>query len=182
VKTFWIRRISVLSMLLQFLCPAIASEVGEWQLHTKGLGRITIGMTVEEAGKVSNVKFEQFGLPTVAATFCTYYRGKLATGEIQMRVIKDRIDRIEVSSPGFSTLSGIRVGDPIERVKQIYGKSLSVEPHHYLADQGVLLMVLGPYGNKQTRYGVSFTASPEKGVMEIWVGWYEGIRESEGCS
>jgi hypothetical protein len=43
-------------------------------------------------------------------------------------------------------------------------------------------MVLGPYTVSGDAYGVAFVASPSKGVTEIRVGRYAGIRESEGCS
>jgi hypothetical protein len=178
----WSRHLVAVGILLQCSSLAFASEDIGWRLHSKGLGPIAIGMTIEEASKVSNVQFEPFGLPPEPATFCTYYRGTLAGQTIQMRVIEDRIDRIEVSVPDFATLSGVKVGDSIGHVKHVYGKALSVEPHHYLADQGVVLMVLGPYGNKETGYGVAFTASSDKGVTDIWVGRYRGIRESEGCN
>jgi len=159
-----------------------ASDSSQWRLHARGIGHLVIGMTLEEASKVTDAQFSQVGPPPEPDTFCTYFSGQLAGQEVRMRVIKGRIDRIEVSSPVFLTLSGITIGDSIERVKQVYGKALSVEPHHYLGDQGVVLMILGPYGSPQTGYGVAFTASPKKGVTEIRVGWYKGIRESEGCS
>lgn len=169
-------------MLLQSVPPVSASDSSGWRLHANGLGPITVGMTIGEASKVSEVQFEQFGLPPEPATFCTYYRGELVGHVVALRVIEDRIDRIEVSDSGFATLSGVKVGDAIEHVKHVYGGALSVEPHHYLADQGVVLMVLGPYGNGETETGIAFTASSDRGVTAIWVGRYSGIRESEGCS
>jgi hypothetical protein len=169
-------------MLLQSLSLAFASDGNGWRLHSNGLGPIAVGMTIGEASKVSEVRFEQSGSPPEPATFCTYYRGGLAGQVIAMRVIEDRIDRIEVSDSSFATLSGVKVGDSIEHVQRVYGRALSVEPHHYLADQGVVLMVLGPYGSGETGTGVAFTASSDKGVTAIWVGRYSGIRESEGCS
>ena len=158
------------------------STISALHIHAKGLGPLVVGMTVREARALPGVQLDQTGPQPVPDTFCTYYRVRISDQEVKARVIKDRIDRIEVSSPKFSTVGGIRIGDSIDRVKVVYGKKVSIEPHHYLWDQGVVLMVLGPYGNQQNGYGVAFTASPEKGVTEIWVGWYQGIRESEGCS
>jgi hypothetical protein len=43
-------------------------------------------------------------------------------------------------------------------------------------------MVLGPYAIAGAAYGMTFVASPDRGVTEIWAGRYEGIRESEGCA
>lgn len=73
------------------------------------------------------------------------------------------------------------VGDLIERVKPVHGRNISVEPHHYLWDQGFVLMVLGPYQIEGLAYGITFVASPVKGVTEIWAGRYDEIRQSEGC-
>lgn len=182
MSRFGSRRLVAVSVLLQCVAPVFASAGSGWRLHAQGLGPIAIGMTIGEASQAAKVQFEQFGLPLEPANFCTYYRGNLAGQEIRMRVIEERIDRIEVSAPGFCMSSGVKAGDSIDHVKHVYGKALSVEPHHFLADQGVVLMVLGPYGNEETGYGVAFTASADKGVTEIWVGRYRGIRESEGCT
>jgi hypothetical protein len=56
-----------------------------------------------------------------------------------------------------------------------------VEPHHYLWNQGFVLMVLGPFEIEGLAYGVAFVASPVRGVTEIWAGRYDEIRQSEGC-
>ena len=139
-------------------------------------------MTVAEASGITGIQLEQVGPLPEADTFCTYFNAKILGQLVRARVIQNRIDRIEISSPAFPTLSGIAVGDSIERVKSAYGKSVSVEPHKYLWERGVVLIVLGPFVSRGQKYGVSFTASPDKGVTEIWVGWFEGIRESEGCA
>jgi hypothetical protein len=172
--------VALTSLLLTATSPA--SGLSAWRLHARGLGRLVVGMTVSEANTISSAQFELAGSPPEPSASCAYYSGRLADREVLLRVIDGRIDRIEVSSQGIMTVSGIAVGDSIERVREVYGSALSVEPHHYLGHQGVVLMVLGPYGSPQTGYGVAFTASPKTGVMEIRVGWYKGIRESEGCS
>jgi hypothetical protein len=139
-------------------------------------------MTMAQARQLPGVQLEELGPPSVPANYCTYFQGRLAGEEFRVRVMRDRVDRIEVSSPGFRTLSGIGVGDPIDRVKSAYGGRIAVEPHHYLRDQGYVLMVLGPYTISGDAYGVAFVASPSKGVTEVWAGKYTGIRESEGCT
>jgi hypothetical protein len=154
---------------------------GEWRLHARGLGRLTVGMTLAQARGFPGVRLEQVGPPPVAATYCTYYVGRVGGEEFRVRVRMDRVDRIEVSSPGFRTLSGVAVGDTIERVKATYAR-ITVEPHHYRWDRGDTLMVLGPYEISGDAYGMAFVASPERGVTEIWAGRYGGIRESEGCT
>lgn len=153
----------------------------DWSLHARGLGRLTVGMSLDEVRRTADVQLEQIGPPPVPADYCTYYRARLASKEFRVRVMMNQVNRIELRSPGFRTRSGIAVGDSIERVKAVYGKNISLEPHHYLWDQGFVLMVLGPYEIEGLAYGVAFVASPVKGVTEIWAGRYDEIRQSEGC-
>jgi hypothetical protein len=143
---------------------------------------MTVGLTLTQARQLPGIQLEAIGPPPVPATYCTYFRARLDGQEFRVRVVRDWVDRIEVSSPGFRTLSGIGVGDSIDRVKAAYGGRIAVEPHHYLWDQGYVLMVLGPYTISGDAYGVAFAASPSKGVTEIWAGKYANIRESEGCT
>jgi hypothetical protein len=123
----------------------------------------------------------RFGPPPVPADYCTYYRARVASKEFHVRVMRNHVNRLELWSPGFRARSGIAVRDSIERVKAVYGKNISVEPHHYLWDQGFVLMVLGPYEIAGPAYGVAFVASPVIGVTQIWAGRYDEIRQSEGC-
>ena len=162
--------------------PASTAEESEWRIHARGLGRLTVGMTMAHARQLPGIQLEELGPPPVPANYCTYFRVRLAGQESRVRAMRDRVDRIEVSSPGFRTLSGIGVGDSIDRVKAAYGERIAIEPHHYLWDRGYVLMVLGPYTISGDAYGVAFVASPSKGVTEIWAGRYANIRESEGCT
>jgi len=162
--------------------PASTAAELEWRIHARGLGRLTVGMTMAQARQLPGIQLEELGPRPVPANYCTYFRVRLVGQECRVRVMRDRVDRIEVSSPGFRTLSGIGVGDSIDRVKAAYTERIAVESHHYLWDRGYVLMVLGPYTISGDAYGVAFVASPSKGVTEIWVGRYTGIRESEGCT
>ena len=153
----------------------------DWSLHARGLERLTVGMSMDEVRRTAGIQLEQIGPPPVPADYCTYYRATLASKEFHIRVMMNQVNRLELWSPGFRTRSSIAVGDSIERVKAVYGKNISVEPHHYLWDQGFVLMVLGPYEIDGIAYGVAFVASPAKGVTEIWAGRYDEIRQSEGC-
>ncbi len=153
----------------------------DWSLHARGLGRLTVGMSLDAVRRTAGVQLEEIGPPPVPANFCTYYRARLASNEFHIRVMMDQVNRLELWSAGIRTGSGIAVGDSIERVKAVHGNDLSIEPHHYLWEQGVVLMVLGPYQIEGQAYGVAFVASPAKGVTQIWAGRYDEIRQSEGC-
>jgi hypothetical protein len=162
--------------------PASTAAELEWRIHARGLGRLTVGMTMAQARQLPGLQLEEFGPPPVPADYCTYFRVRLAGQECRLRVMRDRVDRIEVSSPGFRTLGGIGVGDSIDRVKAVYRGRIAVESHHYLWDRGYVLLVLGPYTISGDEYGVALVASPSEGVTEIRAGRYAGIRESEGCT
>jgi hypothetical protein len=138
-------------------------------------------MSLDDVRRTAGLQLEQIGPPPVPENYCTYYRATLASQEFHIRVMMNQVNRLELWSPGFRTRSGIAVGDSIERVKAVYGENISVEPHHYLWDQGLVLVVLGPYEIEGLAYGVAFVASPVKGVTHIWAGRYDEIRQSEGC-
>jgi hypothetical protein len=138
-------------------------------------------MSLDEVRRTAGIQLEQIGPPPVLANYCTYYRARLAGKEFHVRVTMNQVNRIELRSPGFRTRGGIAVGDSIERVKAVHGKDISLEAHHYLWDQGFVLMVLGPYDIEGLAYGFAFVASPVKGVTQIWAGRYDEIRQSEGC-
>jgi hypothetical protein len=138
-------------------------------------------MSLDEARQLAGIQLEQEGPPAVPADYCTYFRARLAGREFHIRVTMNRVSRVELWSPGFRTTTGLAVGDSIEQVRTVYGKNISVEPHHYLWDQGIVLMVLGPYGIDGLEYGIAFVASPVKGITKVWASRYEEIRQSEGC-
>jgi len=181
---FW-QVVVILAAAVQLCAGAVPASTAaelEWRIHARGLGRLTVGMTMAQARQLPGLQLEELGPRPVPADYCTYFRGRLAGQEFRVRVMRDRVDRIEVSSPGFRTLSGVGVGDSIARAKAAYGDRIAVEPHHSLWDRGYVLMVLGPYTISGDAYGVAFVASPSKGVTEIRAGRYTGIRESEGCT
>ena len=103
-----------------------------------------------------------------------------AATPVRIRVTDDRVDRIEVESGGFATPSGIRVGDPIARVREIYGSQAIEEPHHYLWDRGVVHIVIGPHIIESEDYAIAVIGSEGTGVTEIWSSRHRNIRESEG--
>jgi len=153
----------------------------DWSLHPQGLGRLTVGMSLDEVRRTAGIQLEQIGPPPVPVDYCTYYRARLASKEFYVRVMMNQVNRLELRSPDFRTRSDIAVGDLIQRVKAVHGRNISVEPHHYLWDQGFVLMALGQYEIEGLAYGIAFVASPVKGVTEIWAGRYDEIRQSEGC-
>jgi len=156
-------------------------STSDWSVHARGLGRLMVGMSLDEARQLAGMQLEQEGAPPVPADYCAYYRARVAGKEFHLRTMMNQVNRIEVWSPGFRTRSGVSVGDSIERVKAAHGTELSVEPHHYLWDRDFVLMVLGPHEIDGFAYGVAFVASPVRGVTKVWAGRYDEIRQSEGC-
>jgi hypothetical protein len=183
------RRLRAIALLLAatlpwlqgWAAPVPAAAQGQWQLHARGFGPLTVGMPLGDARALPGVQLEALGPPPVADTWCTYYLGRVDSGEFRVRVMKDLVDRIEVEAPGIRTLSGVAVGDSVERVKRAYADRLTVEPHHSLWGQGYLMMVAGPFRVSGEDYAVTLVGSPQKGVTAIWAGRLESARESEGC-
>jgi hypothetical protein len=155
-----------------------------WRIHAKGLGPIQIDMPIGVVAQRAGVRVSPIGVVEASDRFgssCNYYSVDVPGQKVHIRVTNDRVDRIEVESKGFATLSGIRAGDPIARVREIYRSKASEEPHHYLWDRGVVHIVVGPFAIENEAYALAFIGSKRTGVTAIWSSRYSNIRESEGC-
>lgn len=86
-----------------------------------------------------------------------------------------KITRIVISNPRIQTLSGAKVGDSTERLKQLFGGRLEIEQHKY-DDEGYYYFVW----EQGKRYGVKFEIGGNK-VTDIYAG-DDSIRYVEGCA
>ena len=162
----------------------LAQAADSWRIHANGLGPIQIGMPIGVVARRAGAPVLPIGVVEAPDRFrssCNYYSVDVPGQTVRIRVANDLVDRIEVESKGFATQSGIRVGDPIARVREIYGSKASEEPHHYLWNRGVVHIVVGPFVIENEAYAVAFIGSKRTGVTAIWSSRHRNIRESEGC-
>lgn len=85
--------------------------------------------------------------------------------------------RFDVSAPGIKTLSRLSVGDTEARVMEVFGRSVKVTPHKYLAPDRNYLTIWS--SNRQS--AVRFEAHLGK-VTSFYAGRVPEVGYVEGCS
>ena len=128
-----------------FLAGALLAGAGtasadDWRITTAGYGPAKIGMTVAEASAALGVKLVSEG--PVDEPACHYMRPEPAVEGLWFMISDDRVVRVEVTTAGITTRSGLGVGDSEARVKEML-PSAEVTPHKYVAPDGNYLTVWG---------------------------------------
>lgn len=92
--------------------------------------------------------------------------------QVSFMIENRRLVRVDVDKSGVATADGVQVGDSEERVKQVYGSRLKVEPHHYTDGHYLTL--------RNGNYGIRFETDEGK-VSTFYAGTFEAIQYIEGC-
>ena len=106
--------------------PAAAS--GEWIVTPLGIGRIRVGMTVDELRAAGG----DFPTPPAGAE-CTYVRPASVPRGVSVMLATGRVVRIDVDSAGVQSDAGVAVGDSAATVNRAYAGRITVTPHKYAA-------------------------------------------------
>lgn len=105
--------------------PKLKLNAGS-KVSTEGIGPILVGMTVPEASKAIGAQLEPIR-PSGSSPGCQYF-GIPSVKGVEVMVSNGTVARVDVTTPAFSTLSGIRVGDSEDAVTAAYGDRLTAEP------------------------------------------------------
>lgn len=113
--------------------------VSEIALSEDGLGQIQIGMNLDDAVNMGLLNEN----PTMNPR-CDFVYPAVGSGipDVGVMVVRGKIARIDVDTGSVTTEDGIKIGDSEDKVKNVYGDDLTVEPHKYIAD-GHYMTVLG---------------------------------------
>jgi len=104
------------------------SAGGEWVVTPSGIGRIRVGMPVDELQRAAG----DVPTPPTGAE-CTYVRPAGAPRGVSVMLANGRVVRIDVDSAGVQSDAGVAVGDSSEAVNQAYAGRITVTPHKYVA-------------------------------------------------
>ena len=161
----------VLSGLVAVLSMSSSYAREAWIVRQNGVGPVKVGMSLT---KLNAVLHERFTMPkNKGEQGCFYVKSKAHPHLLFM--IEDRhVARVDVDGAGLTTSKGVQVGDSEERVKQIYGSALKIEPHHYTDGHYLTLNSAGG------SYGVRFETEKEK-VERFYAGRFQAIQYVEGC-
>src|SRR5688572_31177693 len=131
-------RAIIASAVLGFVVVASSALADDWRITTAGYGPAKIGMTVAEASAALGVKLVSEG--PVDKPACHYMRPEPAVEGLWFMISEDRVVRVEVTTAGIRSKSGLGVGDSEARVKERL-PSADVTPHKYVAPDGNYLTV-----------------------------------------
>lgn len=97
---------------------------------------------------------------------------------VSITQVNGRVARIDIENDSVATDKGVRVGDSEEKVKQIYGSGVIVEPHKYISGHYLEVM----FGSDSvTAKGLVFETDGKK-VTTFRAGMWEPVRWVEGCA
>ena len=105
-----------------------ASAAGEWIVTPSGIGRIRVGMTLDELQRVAG----DFPTPPTGAE-CAYVRPAGVPRGVSVMVSSGRVVRIDVDSAGVQSDAGVAVGDSAATANRAYAGHITVTPHKYVA-------------------------------------------------
>ncbi len=147
----------------------------EWTVNARGIGPITAGMTVAQAGVAA-------GNPLVVpanAEECYFARIKNAPADLMMMVEKGKISRVDVTRAlTIATTTGAKIGDTEDRIKSLYPNQVAVQPHKYTDGR---YLVVTPVAAADKNYRIIFETDGQK-VLRYRSGLMPAVEYVEGCS
>lgn len=146
-------------------------------LTDSSFGPVKIGMTLGEL----QAAIGQLGDTTKLKRECDIVSAsdpfKMPAG-VSITQVNGRVARIDIENDSVATDKGIRVGDTEEKVKQMYGAGVIVEPHKYI-DGHYLEVRFGT--DSATSKGIVFETDGKK-VTTFRAGFWDPVRMVEGCA
>jgi len=160
------------AMAAMGLWPKFAPAEERVALTMERYGDIRVGMSVDDAYKAL-LKTGPAEKPASTMDDCDYYQPRPG-----LAFMTDRraIVRIEVSEDIAVTPSGIRIGDPLSKVKAIFGNTVTDEPQFYDGPEARTLTALSSDRKTAMRFEIY-----DDRVREIYAGYEADIHFVEGC-
>ena len=174
------------------------TDYNNWKLSLNCLGPICVGMSIEQASKITNLKPVMDENNTVidnnglSHTFKTYQEAIKSPNHcfhisfehpllknVGFMITNKHISRIEIDGESIKTLSGIGIGDSEEKVKKTYKDKITIEPHQY-EEKGHYL-IYKPKDKADQKYNLLFETDGKK-VIRFRSGYAEEVYLCEGCS
>jgi hypothetical protein len=146
------------------------------KVSTAGLGPVKIGMTKARAERAGNVQMRWLG-PALGP--CRYMRPRDRSIRASFMTTRGRIVRVDVARRGIRTVSGFRVRDSEQAVRDRFAGRLRVTPHHYVRGGWYLEVV--PRDEDERNRRVIFETDGER-VTYIRAGRLPEVRYIEGCA
>jgi hypothetical protein len=162
--------LTILAVLAVALGTASANDT--WIVREDGAGPVRIGMSLPQLNAMLH---EKLPLPPAKDDQACFYVTTKKQPKLSFMMLEGRLARIDVRDPGVTTATGIQVGDSEKHALQVYGSSLKVGPHKYIAN-GHYLTAKSSDGH----YGIRFETEDGK-ITTYYAGRFDAIQLVERC-
>jgi len=146
-------------------------------LTTSSFGRVTVGMTEEEAEAATGDELMSLG-PQAGDGSCSYVEVEGLPG-ISMMLTDGEIARFDVSKAGIETKSGVTVGMSTGMLTDAYGDQLEEEDHFYNPEGSNYTFVPE---DKSDPTRIVFETDGDEEVTYIRAGRKPEVELVEGCA
>jgi hypothetical protein len=104
------------------------------KLALNGIGPIRVGMTVNKASRVAEVRLvKDNGRDRNSDEYlCSYFEAQGEPKGIDFMVIKGRIARVDISNQRITTIRGAKIGNTQEQIMKMYPGQIEVSTHPYV--------------------------------------------------
>jgi hypothetical protein len=167
----WLRPILGFIFLLSLTTGYAVAD--EWSLRMDGIGPLKIGMTFDAANKAVQNVLERTPATLRATANCDYIAIRNHPG-IAFMFIDERLKRVDVFGEGRQTKEGVAVGDPVEKVFDVY-RNVKVEPHAYEPAEKYLTVTSG-----NGLLAIRFETRDGR-IFRYYAGAFEPVQFTEQC-
>jgi hypothetical protein len=108
--------------------PLGSPSASAWTVTPSGIGRVRVGMTVDELRLVAG----DIATPAGGVPACAYVRPASVPRGVAVMLAGGRVARVDVDSAGVRSDAGVAVGDTSASVMQAYAARVTTMPHKYV--------------------------------------------------
>ena len=165
----------IILFISSLCCTAVAGEYPIYTLDFDRYGPVKIGMHEKEAIKIFKGNLSTPLIPGQKPEPCHYLYPNGKNFNLGFMVEDGLVTRIDIYDKNISTTKGIKIGDSVEKVKNLYGRNLEIKPHFYIGKSGNYLKI--KLGN-----GLGYVFETDAGkVTTFRSGKFSSISYVEGC-
>lgn len=161
---------------LLVLGSGMAAQAADGRFGWLGLAPAEAGNTLAQAEAALGAPLQPAGAAPKDAARCHTRHAPSQPG-VSYIVHQGLVTRMETRDPRYATVRGVRVGDAVQRVRQVYGQRLSVNPHPYF-DRGLLLAVYSP----DRKFALVMESNDAGRIVTLRGGLVPAVDFLEGCS
>lgn len=153
--------------------PAVADQPAT--MRYDGFGPVKIGMSKVAVAAALGGELESAN--EAGGVECEYLRAKSGWDGIGFLFSNGVVARIDVIEGRTATANGIRIGDPIAKIRKAYPRRVEIVPHQYIPPpDGKYVTVKSPNGKSAIRF------ETDKGrVITYYAGRFPEVEYVEHC-